>query len=170
MAKIEIEENVSELIKGLSAKVGKPRPLMEMMGRSLKTRTQLGFRLGVDPYGTAWKPLKFRAGQPLRDTGRLQRSMAYRASDTFVDIGTNTSYAVVHQFGATVKAGTPPHTSLGGYQTSGAPFLAFPGPGGKTIFAKSVAIPARPILPTSKLPTSWGQDIKNAINGYLTGT
>lgn len=169
MYKIEVAENISQEMRRLGQKMRDMSPLMSLIGRSLASRTQLGFRLGVDPYGEAWAPLKFRQGQPLRDTGRLQRSITSVAGSDYVDVGTNVSYGLVHQFGATIEAGKPPHISLGGYQTTGSPVLLFRGPGGKTVAAKKVVIPARPILPTAKLPSSWGTDTVNAIRSYLGG-
>lgn len=167
MYQMQITENVSAAVAAMARKVRDLHPLMSVIGRTVVSRTQLGFRLGVDPYGTPWKPLRFRKGRPLRDTARLQRSITHVAGSNFVDVGTNVAYGVVHQFGATVEAGKPPHVSLGGYQTSGSPVLVFPGPGGRKIRAKKVVIPARPFLPTTKLPDAMGDDIVRAINTYL---
>lgn len=168
MFTIQITENVSRAVQALQRRASTLAPLMHVIGRALKTRTQLGFRLGVDPYGQAWRPLRHRNGQPLRDTGRLQRSIDYDAGASHVDIGTNVAYGIVHQFGATVKAPVPAgQTSLGGYVTTGAPTLVFKGKGGVVIHAKQVTIPPRPFLPTGRLPEAWGSDIIAAINDYL---
>jgi phage gpG-like protein len=95
---------------------------------------QLGFKSGVSPYGASWAPLRLRQGQPLRDTGRLLSSIKPAADPAGVTVGTNVSYAAVHQFGATIRP-----KKAGGR-------LVFSGPGGM-IFARQVKIPARPFMP-----------------------
>ena len=52
------------------------RELMQRIGRALHADAKMRFRQGKAPDGTPWLPLKTRQGQPLRDTGRLQRSIA----------------------------------------------------------------------------------------------
>jgi len=53
----------------------------------------------------AWKPLKVRKGEPLRDTGRLMASIgnvldvSRSGTRQIMEIGTNVVYANVHQFG-----------------------------------------------------------------------
>jgi len=109
-------------------------PVYATIGRVLVNRIRLGFKMGTSPYGNAWAKLKIRRGEPLRDTGRLQRSITARADASGVVIGTNLKQAPVHQFGATINA-KPGRR------------LVFPGPGGRLIFAKRVTIPARPFMP-----------------------
>lgn len=99
-------------------------------------------------------------GQPLRDTGRLNRSIVANPDKTGVTIGTNVKYARTHQFGATIR----PRAKK---------VLAFPGPNGQMIFAKKVAIPARPFLPLKKgqnvvaLPPAWSADVTRALRAYF---
>lgn len=76
-----------------------------MEGAALKQAADR-FRSGTDPNGTPWAPLASRDGQTLVDTGRLRASFATRTLSDGVEIGTNVSYAPVHQFGATIKPGT----------------------------------------------------------------
>ena len=171
MNKIEITSNHAELkalFEKLVRRVQDPTPLMAIIGRKLHTRVVFGFRRGVDPYGKPWKPLKFRSGQPLRDTGRLQNSITFRADRKGITIGTNVCYAPPHQFGAVVEAGKPPHQSLCGYVTKGSPVLRFEA-GGKVVYAKKVTIPARPFLPDAQrgLPDEWADDIRASLNAYL---
>lgn len=44
---------------------------------------------------------RFQARPALRDTGRLQGSIAYRLGPDYVEVGTNVDYAAVHQKGGT---------------------------------------------------------------------
>ena len=141
-------------------------PVLNRIGASLKTRIQASFRAGEDPDGVKWSPLAIRRGQPLRDTGRLMNSITYRADGSTLDVGTNVCYAPVHQFGAVVEAGKPPHPSLCGYQTKGAKILSWT-VAGRSYFARRVVIPARPFLPFGDLPGSWEADITDELAGYF---
>ncbi|MGI9276424.1 MAG: phage virion morphogenesis protein [Endozoicomonas sp.] len=109
------------------------RPLFERLGRMMKTDTLMNFRHQSAPDGTPWAPLKIRSGQILSDSGLLKRSINDKPGNDQVEIGTNKKYARTHQFGATIKP-------------KKAKALAFPGPGGKKIFAKKVVIPKREFL------------------------
>lgn len=99
-------------------------------------------------------------GQPLRDTGRLNRSISSKVDATGVTVGTNVKYARVHQFGATIVPRSKPR-------------LVFPGPDGNLIFAKRVVVPARPYLPLRKgaavvaLPPSWSVRVVSALKLYF---
>jgi phage gpG-like protein len=101
------------------------------------------------------------AGQPLRDTGRLNRSITSKADGQGVTVGTNVKYAPTHQFGAIIRPKNP------------SKFLVFPGPDGEKIFAKKVTIPARPFLPLRRntavvaLPPAWSVLVVNAIKLYF---
>jgi phage virion morphogenesis protein len=134
-------------------------PVYATIGRVLVNRIRLGFKMGTSPYGNAWAKLKIRRGKPLRDTGRLQRSITARADASGVVIGTNLKQAPVHQFGATINA-KPGRR------------LVFPGPGGALIFAKRVTIPARPFMPLVSrnkvdLPPDWALSASRALRDYF---
>ncbi len=137
------------------------RPVFATVGRTVSSRIKLCFKLGIDPWGSPWAALKFRQGQPLRDKGILQSSITYNTDQSGVTIGTNQMpRAAVHQFGAVIKP-------------KNAKRLAFPGPGGKIIFAKKVTIPARPFLPIRKgsdviaLPQQWSMAVKQSLRRYF---
>jgi phage gpG-like protein len=66
-------------------------------------QVQAEFRESRDPYGSAWAALKYRSGQPLRDTGRLASSFSSRAGSNTIEVGTNVAYAAPHQDGASIK-------------------------------------------------------------------
>lgn len=108
------------------------RALMTRIGRVMKTDVQMNFRRGISPQGQKWAPLKSRAGQPLRDTGRLMRSVDYVANRDEVVIGTNVKYGPTHQFGAVIR---PKNGNLLRFKV-----------GNRFVFAKKVTIPARPFI------------------------
>lgn len=141
---------VTELLAQLKERTQNTKPAMEAVGRYLLYRIQMGFRTSRDPWGEAWKPPKFRFGQPLRDTGRLRNSISYQAADEEVTVGTNLKYAAVHQFGAVI---TPKNKKRLVFEVRGI-----------KIFARKVTIPARPFMPIGKpLPESWEQGVKDTI-------
>ena len=190
-SKIVLQARTERMDAKLASLVGKNQfPAFEAVGRTIANRIRLCFRLGKDPFGVPWAPIKWRAprrgntgrisragkkqieanaggaaGQPLRDTGRLQRSITSRAWNDFAEIGTSlraangARYPAVHQFGATI---TPKKGSR----------LVFPGPTGALIFAKKVTIPARPFLPLTKagavnLPKDWNDDVIRVLRARL---
>lgn len=189
--KVEVSgEGAEKKLQGLIDS-GKSAQMYDSVGAGLKTLIDLGFKLSQDPWGQQWAPLKFRAlrrsddgkkisrtgrqqaganrtgkaGQPLRDTGRLQRSITYRAESDGLTVGTNiraksgASIAAVHQFGATIRP-------------KKGKFLVFPGPNGALIFAKKSVIPRRAFLPLDTggnlaLPASWSAAIVSRIRAFL---
>ena len=103
MASILIDQDkLQATLQGLSGRRNK-RELMERIGRGLHADVGLRFRAGKAPDGTPWLPLKTRRGQPLRDTGRLQRSITWEANEHTATIGTNVIYARAHNAGVEGK-------------------------------------------------------------------
>lgn len=163
MAKLLFEVNdagARAKLKAMGAALADMRPVYATVGRSITNRIRLCFKLGIDPWANPWAALKIRKGQPLRDTGRLQRSIVANPDSTGVTIGTNVKHAAVHQFGATIVP-------------RNARRLVFPGPNGRMIFAKKVTIPARPFMPLKKnstvvaLPPAWSADVTRALRAYF---
>lgn len=100
-----------------------------------------------------------KAGQPLVDTGRLRRSIVAVAGPNDVVVGTSVIYAKTHQFGNIVR---PKRAKI----------LAFPGPDGEIIFAKSVKIPARPFMPIDRagqpdFPPRWAESIVRVLDAHF---
>lgn len=126
------------------------------LGGSILNRIRLGFRLGQSPWGVPWRPLNpaFRTGQPLRDTGRLQRSFTSSVQGDSVMVGTNVRYAAAHQFGVTIFP-------------RNAKFLAAPMGSGRIAFLKQVTIPSRPFMPIVggqvQLPPAWARSALSAM-------
>jgi phage virion morphogenesis protein len=164
MAKILIrisDAGVKAKLAALDKATKDMQPVYATIGRVLVNRIRLCFKLGIDPWGNPWQALKFRKGQPLRDTGRLNRSIVSKVDAIGVTVGTNLIYAPVHQFGATIVPKNKPR-------------LVFPGPNGNLIFAKKVTIPARPFMPLRRgvqavaLPPDWSVLVVRAIRSYLS--
>lgn len=163
MAKIRIwlqDDGVKAKLAALTKATEDMQPVYATVGRTLAARIRLCFKLGVDPWGNPWQALKFRKGQPLRDTGRLNRSIVSRVDGSGVTVGTNVQYAPVHQFGATIVP-------------KNKPWLVFPGPAGKLVFAKKVVVPARPFMPlrrgeeTVALPPDWSARVTAALKDHF---
>lgn len=79
MTQIKIEIQDAGVVAALDrlARAGEDlNPVLNAIGRTVKTNVQLGFVAGRDPYGRPWAPLKVRRGQPLRDTNRLMKLSA----------------------------------------------------------------------------------------------
>lgn len=165
---------VTKALNELQKKVANRRPVHRTITRRLVTRVQLNFKRSRDPWGGAWEPLKLRNGQPLRDTGRLFRSIpaASTSDDDSSTIGTNVRYGLTHQEGRTIKAqpGSPGSNFVG--QRKGSPFLRFKA-GGRFFSLKEATIPARPFLPIrngqADLPADWENTVLDAIQSHLQG-
>lgn len=152
------DSGVATKLQQMVAAQSNLQPLYAAIGGSLLSNVQLGFKFGRSPWGDAWRKPLLRAGQPLRDTGRLNRSITVDATGDGVTVGTNVLYAPVHQFGATIRA-------------KNKPFLFFRTPNG---FArkKQVVVPARPFLPIRPggavdLPASWQKSIVSRIRAHV---
>lgn len=147
-------------IRAFEGVVSDMTPVFRTVGAVLVRKINLCFKLGIDPFGSPWAKLKIRRGQPLRDTGRLQRSIVAKADAQGVTVGTNLRQARLHQFGGDV------------FPKNGKR-LAFPGPGGRMIFAKKVSVPARPFMPIRPgatdvaLPADWAISVTRALRDYL---
>lgn len=161
MSKLDIQiddAKVQAALAEIQHAAGDVRPVMQVIGRKISSKVKLGFRAGKAPAGQRWKPLRFRQGQPLRDTGRLQASITAQVGDNYVDIGTNVKYGPIHQFGGTIVP-------------KKAKRLVFKGPHG-LVFAKKVTVPARPFLPLNaagdvSLPADWSADVLSALRRHF---
>lgn len=136
------------------AEIGEhPAPALTAIGRVIAERVREGFQSGVDPYGRPWAPLKTRSGQPLRASGHLMASVDYDVEGNSVEVGTNRTYARVHQFGTVIEA--KPGKVLR-FMVNGQP-----------VYVKRVTIPARPMFPLEGLPQQWETDALEAIGDVM---
>jgi phage virion morphogenesis protein len=86
-------------------------PVLRAIGARLRSATVQRFTDARDPDGAAWRGLSDatkgmrRRGRgtgdprPLLDTGRLRRSITFRATSNVLAFGTNVVYAAAQQFG-----------------------------------------------------------------------
>lgn len=97
-----------DLLRVMVSKVGRSGKLHTAMKKNLAaeavTQVKFGFRESRDPYGVPWKPLKFRKGKPLLDTGRMRNSFTSTVTPTGFRLGSNVSYAPHHQDGTGGRA------------------------------------------------------------------
>ncbi len=136
-------------IKALQDAAGDMQPVFATVGRAIKTRIDLCFRLGIDPWGSPWAALKVRkGGQPLKDKNRTGLSrIIVNPDSTGVTIGTAAigKIAGTHQFGATILAKN----------------------------GRKFSVPARPYLPLRKsgaveIPPAWSPSVTRALRTYFT--
>ena len=93
------------LIVDLRQRTGNTTPAMRIIGEIGRSSIVKNFESEGRP--TPWKKSK-RAikagGQTLTKSGRLRKSIVYKAGRTEVDIGTNIIYARIHNLGGTINS------------------------------------------------------------------
>ena len=135
------------------------KPAMNTIGRVLSNRIRLGFKNSKSPYGDRWKPITYRQGQPLRDTGRLLASIGYNAEKDNVTIGTEDrlNYAKINQFGGDIRPRTAKTLRF---------FI-----GNRMILTDKAVIPARPYMPIVGnevlLPQDWLKATVRALQDHI---
>ena len=180
----------------LSGLAGARRSLLQALAEEAETLVDQGFHRGIDPNDRPWAPLKYREGQPLRDTGRLMNSYVSRVTEDGVAIGTNVEYAPPHQFGAHIK----PHQRTGGHyqpvnrrgrfikKRTAMPSSTEPdgvkpwekrkrvrtsGPSTRIRYvrggnyANGITIPARPMLPSGEPGERWKRGFRRVIASWM---
>lgn len=76
------------------------RKMLYIAGKSMALHTvPMRFRTAD---GGKWSRPMMRRGQPLRDTGRLQKSVGFRVGSDFVEIGTTLKYGRLQHFGGRI--------------------------------------------------------------------
>ena len=91
-------DRVSERLE----KISKHRAvdMYRILGIKAEQLIVAGFQNSTDPYDKPWKPLKYRAGQPLVDTGLLRRSFGVSPTGGYVDVVSGIKYGIYHQEGS----------------------------------------------------------------------
>ena len=92
-------DNISEIqnqLKRLEDGVENRYMLMRRLSETMHTAVKLNFRYAGRP---KWLGLKYRAGKPLTDTGRLKDSFSTMYDNDTALVGTNIIYAAIHNFG-----------------------------------------------------------------------
>ncbi|MFD1330255.1 phage virion morphogenesis protein [Mycoplana ramosa] len=161
-ARITLSDELSPAINAIAAAATHPGDLMASFAAAMLTATQRRFERETDPDGRPWPPLAKRTTMKkvrgkrrgsdhiLRETTRLYRSLTTRSDNRSAEIGTNLTYAGIHQFGGEIQQyARSQRASLKKIRNR----YRFVRPGTKgaeerriTIGEHSVRIPARPYL------------------------
>lgn len=150
-------------------KLGGASALRVLSGRlavDARKLVEQSFASSTSPDGAAWKPLKTRKGQPLVKSGKLSRSIKTRVSSKGFELYTNTSYAAVHQFGASTKARFQARTRTGRFKSKKSAEKAK----GRLVAVGRVSgstIPARPFFPGDSLPSAWRARFEQTTREYF---
>lgn len=136
-------------------------PAMREVGEIVVTQSAEAFENGGLP-GHRWKEssrVKESGGQTLINTSRLRNSINYRADRDSVEVGTNVTYAAIHQLGGQ----TSPHV----IRPKNGKALYWPGAAHpvKSVNHPGSKIPARPFLP-DEAGLDW-EEIEDALTRYL---
>lgn len=124
-------KRLQRLLRG----VGDLYPMLDEIGASLVTSTQMRFEREQAPDGQRWRPsirAQTTGGKTLTDTRRLADSITHVVADGSVEVGTNVIYAGILHSGGTINA-------------KGGGMLKFR-VGGRFVQKRQVTIPARPIV------------------------
>lgn len=100
-------DGVDDLVRRLNQIAGQLdgpglQAMLANIGETVVSQTKERFRSETGPDGNRWRISRRAAaegGQTLTDTARLKQSINKRLRPGSVEIGTNTTYAAVHQFG-----------------------------------------------------------------------
>ncbi len=98
-------DNISEVqnqLKRLEDGVENRSMLMRKLSETMHTAVKLNFKDAGRP---KWLGLKYRAGKPLTDTGRLKDSFSTMYDNDTALVGTNMVYAAIHNFGGMAGRG-----------------------------------------------------------------
>ena len=147
MAEITLKlEELQGKLERLSKALENKTPLLRRIANTLQNITEESFDKQASPFGEKWKPnspktlQKKRGNKILIQSGLLSQSFTQKVTGSSAQVGTNKSYAAIHQFGG--KAGR----------------------------GKRVTIPARPFMPINKngeIPKDLGERLENEVVDYL---
>lgn len=101
--KVNNEQEIINLLTGLSDAGRKTAPLMRVLSEKMKSAVDQNFEAGGRP---AWLGLKYREGKPLTNTRTLRDSIQSHSDSNTATVGTHLAYAAIHHFGGKTK----PHT------------------------------------------------------------
>lgn len=156
-------------LRNMVARLENPTPILNAVGKESLRLVTKAFEDEKAPSGVAWKPFRqwrvktkggqvsvpTRTGKVLNRTGHLKRSFRYETSGRRVTVFTDVFYSPTHQFGATIR---PKKAKLLAFTVGGRWGQKY------RMFAKSVQIPARPMLPSGDtVPAAWSWRIRFAI-------
>lgn len=143
-------DDISPALSRLAATARNPKPVLRAMGTTFMSITMGNFQKNATYRPKPWPNKTDGTPSNLQKSTTLAKSFHLEVTDTYAKLSNPTIYAPVHQFGATIRAkdGGRLRFSLGG----------------KTIYAKSVTIPARPFFPVvdDRLTSAAEEKIANA--------
>lgn len=162
---VSLNEKEFERIRRALDEVGSDRrkEFFKRVGQGLRSEYQMGFRRSTAPSGAKWKPVR-RGGQPLRDTRRLQESIAARYSNLKTEVGTNVEYGPPHQDGVNKAVKIRTHTRIIN-KAFGKP-LRFPVAQTVGAHTRKMSIEARPFL---GIHAPQERKIVQIFNRYMSG-
>lgn len=138
----ELQDKLERLSKALENKT----PLLRRIANTMQNTIEESFDKQASPFGEKWKPnapktlQKKRGNKILIQSGLLSQSFTQKVTGNSAQVGTNKSYAAIHQFGG--KAGR----------------------------GKKVSIPARPFIPiksNGEIPKDLGERLEGEVVDYL---
>jgi len=158
-ATIEIKPDLTELealISRIEKRIGTPKPALQIIGGIVLRSVRQNFMQGGRP--DKWVKSKKPSGRTLIATRRLMMSINRKLNATSVEIGTNTEYAAVHQFGDDRVVSVRAHKRVGVFgdksRTANIP-----------THKRKQNMPARPFLMVQD--EDWAA-INTAMQDYLT--
>jgi phage gpG-like protein len=98
-------KELSDKIRQLTSS-GFKAELSKELAATAWRETLAGFRESRDPYGNPWRPLAWRKGTPLIDSGQMRQSVSTEATGNGFRLRIGVLYASIHQYGAKVRAAT----------------------------------------------------------------
>lgn len=152
---LTIPPDLEEALAALEKRVKRRTPLMEQIANIMLNAVDENFIAGGRP---AWKPLKYRDGQPLMHIRRLHGSITpWHDNDTAV-VGTNVVYARIQNQGGKTR----PHE----IRPRNRQALRFNGRYAKKVNHPGSNIPARPFLTLTDHDL---EEIKQAVIDFMAG-
>jgi phage virion morphogenesis protein len=144
------DTEVRRAMDGLAARLANLRPFYKNVGEELVQSTQKRFDEQRDPEGHPWKRdlpstwARKKTKRILRESGQLQDTIHYQAGSHELLVGSNKSYAAIHQLGGQTKAHVirPKNKKALFWAGAAHPVKSVRHPGSK--------IPARPFLGMSE--------------------
>lgn len=139
--------------RAMLARLGEPgtQDLMPRLGEYLQSSTEARFKTQTAPDGTAWQPLqpryarrkKYAKDKILTLSGYLRSGIHYQVTDDAeVQVGSNTKYAAIHQFGGAIEK--PARQAAVRYRSVAGRTL-FAGRKHKRVTERQVTIPAHQV-------------------------
>ena len=125
--------------------------ILEKIGFYQENEIKKRFDTSSDAEGKSWKALKYRKGNPLRDTAALMGSFNTTISGSSVKVWTDKIYANIHDQGGVIE---PKNKQVLCFKVNGTKY-----------FSKRVVIPQRKFSGISSKNT---EDIEKLIKDYMT--